>query len=220
MSTDQLAAGRVDTLPTGSEFARVQVFVQEPGSQFPSRTHQPGFDYVAAGVQRLQLVDGERFDIDAGTAVFQRSIAHSHINPGTVPNRWYFFALVPSAVRGQPQVVATARVVFASEDVPPAALSATSYVETLRRVTLEPGGRSAARRFGGFEVVFVLDGELTVAVAGRPQAHLSADEGVLVSPNTVTQELATGTGTVRYLAFFVVADGVAFETDVDATPSS
>jgi len=218
ISIDQLAAGKLGTLPTGGEFARIQVFVQDPGTSFPSRTHQPGFDYVAEGVQRLQLIDGETVDIQAGTAAFQRSIAHSHVNPGTLPNRWYFLGLIPSALRGQPPVVATAREVFASEDIPQSALSSVSYVETLRRMTLKPSGRSAAHRFAGLEVVFVLDGALAIDVAGRAPIHLTADEGAYVNPNTVTQEVAAGGSTVHYLAFFVTAEGMAFETDVDTPP--
>ena len=51
-SYEELAAGRVDALPSGPQFVRINLFIQAPGSSFPSKTHQPGMVYMVDGVQR------------------------------------------------------------------------------------------------------------------------------------------------------------------------
>jgi quercetin dioxygenase-like cupin family protein len=218
MRVDELAAGKLDALPTGSQFARIVLFHQVPGETFPSRKHQAGLIYMKTGVQRLTNSDGQSVDISAGTAVYQPSVAHSHTNIGATDNIWYFIALWPSAQRGAPLVVATSKVAFENEDIPSSTLRPGSYVETLRRVTLQSGGRSPAHRFGGIEVVFVLDGTLAVNVAGHPSVRLTAGQGTYVAPDTVTQELDAGIGAVDYLAFFVTSQGRPFETDVTSAP--
>jgi quercetin dioxygenase-like cupin family protein len=213
MRVDELAAGKLDALPTGSQFARLELFHQTPGQSFPSRKHQPGIVYVQTGKQRLAYSDGQSVDILTGTAVYQTSVAHSHTNTGTTDNAWYFIGLWASEQRAVPLA---GTVVFETEDIPSSTLRPGSYIETVRRVTLQPGGRSPAHRFGGLEVVFVLDGNLTVHVAGHGSTRLSAGQGTYVDPDTVTQELA-GSSTV-YLAYFVTPQGHAFETDVTSAP--
>jgi quercetin dioxygenase-like cupin family protein len=220
MRVDQLVAGKLDALPTGGQFLRIVLFHQAPGESFPSRKHQAGLIYQQTGQQRFAYSGGQSIDIVAGTAAFLESVAHSHTNIGGTENTWYFIALWPSVQRGAPLVVATSRVAFETEDIPSSTLQPASYVETLRKVTLQTGGHSPAHRFGGLEVVFVLDGTLTVDTAGRGPVRLSAGQGTYVVPDTTTQELASGSGTVDYLAYFVTRQGIAFETDVSSAPPS
>jgi len=103
-------------------------------------------------------------------------------------------------------------------DISSSILAPGSYTETLRRVTLQAGGRSPAHRFGGLEVVFVLDGTLNVHVAGHSPVQLIAGEGTYIPPATATQELAGASSKVVYLAFFVTQQGAPFETDVTSAP--
>lgn len=219
ITVDELASGKLDALPTGAQFIRVLGFHQAPGGSFPSRKHQPGIIYQGVGGQNLAYADGQHTDILAGQAVFLRSAAHSHDNAGTSDNRWYFFAVLPREQRGAPLVVASSQVAFETEDLPSGVLPPGSYVETLRRATLQPGGRSAAHRFGGNEVVIVLDGQLTLDAVGRTAVQLSAGQGAYVAPGTATQELASGSAAVTYLAFVVTRLGVPFEVDVPTVPS-
>jgi len=219
MTVDELAAGKLDALPTGSQFIRVINFHQAPGQSFPSRKHQPGIIYQSGGGQVLGYSDGQRVAIVAGRAAYQRSAEHAHTNTGADENTWYFLALWPTAQRGTPLVVAGAEVAYETEDLPASALAPAQYVETLQRITLQPGGRSAAHRLGGNEVVFVLDGAVTVKAAGRAAVHLVPGEGTYLAPDIPTQEIAAASAGASYLVYVVIAVGRAFATDLDAAPA-
>jgi quercetin dioxygenase-like cupin family protein len=217
MSVDELAAGRLGSLPTGSQFARMVVFHQSPHQTIPSKKHQAGIVYVETGLQLLTYTGGQSVDISGGTAVYLKSVAHSHTTVGPTDSTWYFVALWPSVQRSN-QLVTGSQIAFETTDIPSSILPPGSYTETLRRVTLQVGGRSPAHRFGGLEVVFVLDGTLTVKVAGHPPIQLIAGEGTSVAPATATQELAAASSKAVYLAFFVTPLLAPFETEVTSAP--
>jgi quercetin dioxygenase-like cupin family protein len=213
MTVDELAAGQLGSLPTGSQFERVAVFHQAPHQRIPSKKHQAGIVYVETGVQQLTYIGGQSVDVGAGTAWYLKSVEHSHTIIGPTDSTWYFMALWPSGQRSAP-LVGGSQVAFETADIPSSVLHQGSYIETLRRVTLQSGGRSPAHLFGGFEVVFVLSGALTVKVAGNPSMQLIAGEGTSVVPGVATQEIAAGSSTVVYLAYFVTPVGAPFETAV------
>jgi quercetin dioxygenase-like cupin family protein len=210
-----LAGGEIDALPTGNLFLRVVGFSQGPLAVFPSHKHQPGFCYVAAGVQRLQSPPALPRVIQAGEAAFQPSAFHTHANPSrTAPNRWYFIALWPTAERRAPLVSSSARVIYESPDLDASATPPGPRVETLRLVTLQPNGRSAAHRFSGLELLFVLEGTVRLDMAGQLPATLSAGQGQYVVPGTPEQELGAGVGVARYLTFIVTPAQAPFEIAV------
>jgi quercetin dioxygenase-like cupin family protein len=210
-----LAAGEVAALPTGNLFVRVIGFSQRPRSAFPSHKHTPGFVYLAAGVQRLDSPPASPTIILPGEAVFQPSVFHVHANPSTTrPNRWYFIALWPTAERRAPLVSSAATVTYESPDLNPVSMPPGPRVETLRLVTLQPNGQSAAHRFSGLELLFVLEGTVRLDVAGQPPAKLSAGEGQYVTPGIDEQEFDTGAGVARYLAFIVTPVQAPFEIAV------
>jgi quercetin dioxygenase-like cupin family protein len=210
-SYEELAAGRVDALPSGPQFLRVNQFIQPAGTSFPSKTHQPGILYMVEGVQRYQPIPGTPTDIHAGEAHFQRTEAHIHTNIGTTDNLWYQFALWPSDVRTQPLSVPT-KVVYETEDIPTSQLTAPD-IETLRLVTLEANGHTPLFSHGGLEGVFVLSGTLKVAIQGQTPVTVGAMQGAFVPKATEVQESNAGAGAVRYLAFFVTPMGQPFETE-------
>jgi quercetin dioxygenase-like cupin family protein len=218
MTVDELAAGQLGSLPTGSQFARIAVFHQSPRQTVPSKKHQAGIVYVETGLQQLTYTGGQSVDITAGMAVYLKSVQHSHTTVGPTDSTWYFIALWPSVQRSN-QLVAGSQIAFETTDIPSSTLPPASYIETFRRVTLQTGGRSPAHRFGGLEVVFVLTGTLTIRVAGHASVQLMAGEGTSVAPGTVSQELAAGSGHVDYMAFFVTPQAAPFETDVASAPS-
>ena len=215
MTVDALAAGNVDALPSGNQFVRVQHFEQLPGAAglIGSKRHQVGIIYQELGTQVLQYADGTSRHITAGTGVFLESVQHAHLNDGSDPNSWYNISLWSSLQRGTPLT----KVVFETEDIPAGEFPTQSYVETLRRVTLQSGGRSYSHSFSGVEVLYVLDGSLTVKLRGHAALQVPAGQGTFVAPNTVTQELADG-GAATYLAFFVNPVGRAIETIVTSPP--
>ncbi|HET7380672.1 MAG TPA: cupin domain-containing protein, partial [Gaiellales bacterium] len=210
-----LAGGVVDALPSGNLFLRVIGFYQHPMAAFPSHKHTPGFVYVAAGVQRLHSQGEPPRLIEPGEAVFQPSVFHTHANPSaTRPNRWYFIALWPTAERHAPLVSSAARVVYESADLDASTLPPGSRVETLRLVTLQPNGRSAAHRFSGLELLFMLDGTIRLDVAGQPPTNLSAGQAQYLPPGTAEQEFGAGARVARYLAFIVTPVQAPFEIAV------
>jgi quercetin dioxygenase-like cupin family protein len=199
-----LAGGEVAALPSGDLFVRVIGFSQGPMEAFPSHKHTPGFVYVAAGVQRLQSPPAPARMIVPGEAVFQPSVFHTHGNPSaTRPNRWYFIALWPTAERRAPLVSSAARVIYESPDLDPSTMPPGPRDETLRLVALQANGRSAAHRFSGLELLFVLEGTIRLDVAGQSPTKLSAGQGQYVPPGRDEQELNAGAGDASYLAFIV-----------------
>ena len=88
-------------------------------------------------------------------------------------------------------------------------------IETLRLVTLQPHGQSAAHRFSGPELLFVLAGTIRLDVAGQPPTTLSAGQAQYLSPGTDEQELNAGAGVASYLAFIVTPVQAPFEIAVD-----
>jgi hypothetical protein len=221
MSVDELAAGQLDSLPTGNQFGRIVMFQQAPLLPTKSNKHQAGFVYVETGRQRLTYADGQSFEIDAGMAKFLSIVEHTHTTLGPTSSTWYFIALWISGQRAKP-LVGTGHIAFETMDISSSTLRPGLYRETLRRVTLQTGGRSPAHSFGGLEVIFVLDGTLTVKVAGLPPVTLTRGglRGTYVAPETVTQELDAGSGNVDYLAFFVTPQGAPIETYATSPPSA
>jgi quercetin dioxygenase-like cupin family protein len=205
-------------VPSGNLFMRVQSFVQDPGNTFGSKSHQSGFLYVSEGVERQLYADGETVDLHAGEAYFQRSAAHSHSNPGNSANHWYFISVWPSAARGAPPVSPVARVVFDTQDLPAHALAPGASTQIMRLASLDPGGRAAAHKHGGLELLFVLTGSITVHAAGESAVSLGPGQATWHAPGTVVQETNPGNTTATYLLYIVTADGQPFETVVDRAP--
>ena len=210
-----LAGGEVAALPSGNLFVRVIGFSQGPMTAFRSHKHTPGFVYVAAGVQRLVSPPAPARIILPGEAVFQPSVFHTHANPSTTrPNRWYFIALWPTAERRAPLVSSAATVMYESPDLDASTMPPGPRIETLRLVTLQPNGRSAAQRFSGLELVFMLEGTIRLDVAGQQPTRLSAGQGQYLAPGTDEQEFNASAGVAGYLAFIVTPVQAPFETQL------
>jgi mannose-6-phosphate isomerase-like protein (cupin superfamily) len=218
MTFSELAAGALGSAPTGKNYVRIVKFVQAPNQSIASKKHQAGIIYVQTGLQELTYTDsGTQVQIPAGTGLFLQDVNHSHETlPGAL-STWYFIALWPDTPQSS-TLVAPSTLAFKTEDLPPTAMPPGQYTETLRSVTLQPGGRSPAHVFGGLEVVFVLDGTLKVDVAGQGPVQLPAGQATYVPAHTLTQELAVGAQKVDYLAYFITEHGTAFETDATSTP--
>lgn len=217
-STRDLDAGKLSSLPTGNLFIRVIDFAQPPGHSIASTTHVPGFVYITSGVQRLTMADRTPLDLAAGEAWFQPSVAHVHSNPGSSTNHWYFIAVWSTQYRAVGLVDSSATEAYATPDLPPATLPQGSYVQTLRLVELQPGGRSVARWHGGIEVSFVLQGSISVHVAGQAPLGLNTGQGTYHLPGAQIQEHNTGTGPVRFLEVLTTAEGRPFQTSADHAP--
>lgn len=213
-----VAGGPLPALPTGNLFIRVIEFRQAAGSSFPSSKHVPGLIFQAQGSHVLAIQDGPTVNIGPAQGYFLGPLAHSHQNPGPTENHWYFLALWPTSARSSPLVSSSARVAYETADFPLAAFSPGSYSEILRFVTLEPGGRTAAAKYGGFSTLFVLDGSATIRAAGKSPATLTANHGTNELPGTAIQISNQASDDSTVLAFYVTASDKPFETPVDQAP--
>jgi len=215
---EPLASGSLPALPTGNLFIRVVEFRQTVSTSFPSTKHVPGLIFQDAGSQVLAIENGETVNIGPAQGYFLGPLAHTHSNPGPTENHWYFIALWPTSARSSPLVSLSARVAAETPDFPLTAFLPGSYSETLRRVTLQLGGRSFAARYGGAEELFVLEGSINLHVAGMPPETLATDQGTFVVPGKATQVFNQASGPSEFLAFFVTAAQQPFETPVEQSP--
>jgi hypothetical protein len=211
---EDLGAGRLDTLPSGSLFIRVVDFVQAPGTEFGSQKHQPGVEYQLEGVQDLSLQGGPTVVIHAGYSYFQPSVSHIHANPGPGQNHWLFIALWPSSARTTPLVVPTARSIYESEDVAAGGFPSGSSVEALQRVTLSPAGHTAAVSHSGPTALLVLSGSVRVVLSGHAPSTLSAQQGTYLTPGVGTQAFDPGSDDAQFLLFSVTPTSKPFEVGV------
>lgn len=213
-----LAAGKVDSLPTGPVYIRFIRFPQPAGNLIPSSQHQPGFVYVESGVHRLTLAGQSPIDITAGQAKFHQSVTHTHFNPGPGPSVWYFIALWPSAARSVPLVSRIAQPVFESSDFAAGVLPGGSYSQVLRRVDLQPNGATEAHEFGGLSAFFVLSGSVTIRANHQAPTTLASGHGAAFLPGVGLQELNTGSSSAALLEFLTTPDGSEFEIPLRSPP--
>jgi len=213
----KLADGPLAALPALPLYVNVLDVPQQPAAS-TQHAHIAGFVFVASGIHRLVIQNGETKDSQPGQAVFVgQDVVHTHANPGTAPNEWYFIALRNTNARSAAPTFPGQSTLYESPDLPANALLAGKYVEQLNLVTLEKGGRTPSHKHGGVEMVIVLDGTVQVRAAGQAQA-LTKGKGGVIAPNTILQATNVGDGQAKFLAFFVTPEGADFSTNVDTVP--
>jgi len=214
----KLGDGPLDALPTSPLFINVLDVPQPPASPI-QHAHIAGFVYAANGVHQLTIQGSAATDVKPGAAAFvPGNVAHTHANPGTTANEWYFMGLRNTGGRTGAALFPGQTTLYESPDLPATAFPAGKYVEQLNVTTLEKGGRTASHKHGGVEVLLILDGTVTVRVAGQQAQTLTKGKGAVVPPNTTVQVTNTGDGQAKLLAYFVTVDGAPFSTNVDTVP--
>jgi quercetin dioxygenase-like cupin family protein len=214
--TDTLGDGKIDALPAGTLYVQYLDVPQSVGAPI-THAHIAGFVYTHVGTHRLAITGGETKDVKTGEAVFvPANVGHTHSNPGPSANSWYFVSIRPNTARTAAATFPGQKEAFATQDL--AALPAGAYSLGLRRVTIQPNGRTAAHKHGGLETILVLDGSVEVRVQGMPMKTLQKAEGTSIDADTTLQIWNKGTAPATFLAFFVTQDGKTFSTDVDSSP--
>jgi quercetin dioxygenase-like cupin family protein len=215
-TTENLGDGKITALPAGTLYIQFLDVPQAAGAPI-THAHIAGFVYTYTGVHRLAIQDGETKDLKAGEAAFvQANVSHTHTNPGTSANGWYFVSIRPNTARTASPTFPGQKEVFATPDL--AALPAGAYSLGLRVVTIQPNGRTAAHKHGGLESILVLDGSVELRVQGASAKTLQKGDGTFIEADTPLQITNKGTAAAKFLAFFVTADGKTFSTDVDVSP--
>ena len=215
-ATVNLGDGKITALPKGTLYVQYLEIPQPVGGVL-AHAHIAGFVYGIEGTTKLAVVGGETKDLKPTEAAFVPADAgHTHSNPGTTPNLWYFISIRPNTARTAAPTFPGQKELFATADLP--ALVDGAYTLGLRAVTVQPNGRTAAHKHGGRETIVVLDGSVELRVQGAALRTLKKGEGVSIEADTPLQVWNKGTTPAKFLAFFVTADGIAFSTDVDASP--
>jgi hypothetical protein len=211
-----LAAGRVESLPTGPVYVRFVGFTQPSGYVINSKQHVPSIVYVETGTHRLTLAGQPPLDLSPGQAAFHQTVTHVHLNPGADVSLWYSIAVWPSSARGQPLVDPIARAAFESADIGAGVLPQVVYSEVLRRVTLTAGGPGITHQFGGLVTFFVLAGSLTIKAAHRTSITLGAHQGTTLLPDVDLQETNVLGEPAVFLEFIATPAGRNFEMPASA----
>jgi len=207
-----LAAGQLESLPTGPVYIQVAVFNQPAGGVIGSKKHVPGIIMEEQGMQLLEVAGSQPLDIHPGEADFLPSITHQHANPGPGANLWYNFALWPGSARSAPLTSPIERVAFTTPDLPAGSLPPGMYAITLQLVTLQPHGRTQAHAYGGVDVVFVLDGSISAHADGRAAVTLNRYGASWAPQGTGLQEVNETGEPATFLTFVVAALGQPFES--------
>jgi quercetin dioxygenase-like cupin family protein len=215
-----LAAGKLDSLPTGPVYIRMVRFVSPAGYVINSKQHVPSFVYVETGVQRLTFGGQPPLDLMAGQATFHQSVTHTHLNPGQDASVWYSIAIWPSSARGQAPVDKIAQAVFESADIDRVALPDVAYALVLRQVTLAVQGTSGAHRFGGLAAFYVLSGSVTIRSEHQSPVTLGVGQGAAFLPGVALQEMNAGSDQAVYLEFITTAVGRDFEERLQQPPAA
>lgn len=220
VSVTPLAGAKFLSLPTGQVYIRLVHFAQPPAHTVKSSQHVPGVVYVESGVHRLLVAGQSPQDSGSGEAIFLGGVTHAHYNPGPTSNGWYFIALWPSSARTQSLVDPTVgRIAYQTPDFDSARVAQGAYFQTLRLVSVAPGGRTAAHKFGGMRVLFVLEGSLTVHVTGAAPATVAMGSGSNYMPNVSMQELNPTADPTVFLELLTTGAGKPIETVLGQSPA-
>jgi len=92
------------------------------------------------------------------------------------------------------------------------------YEVVLARADFQPGGSVAKHTHPGEEVAYVLEGEITLEVDGKPAQHLKAGDSFYLPGGTVHTAKNTGKGGAKVLATYIVEKGKPLATPAGAPP--
>jgi len=81
---------------------------------------------------------------------------------------------------------------------------------------VQPGAESGRHTHPGEEVGYVLEGTVTLEVAGKPNLVKKAGEGFVIPSGTIHNAKNAGTGTLKVLATYVIEKGKPAATPVAA----
>ncbi len=197
-TTNVLASGRLESIPTGALFVN---FMDLPQAAAGSIKHQhiAGFVYAVQGTHEMDVDGVAPLLIQPGTAAFiGATIMHSHINPGTSANDWWFIGLRPAASRPL-TILPGQKELYTTGDL--TQITPGAYTETLSDSRLTGNG---VDRLGGtsLRVLLVIEGALTVSGDAGMTGTISVGQGAYSLPGA-NLVLTAGTAGARYLTFIL-----------------
>ena len=88
----------------------------------------------------------------------------------------------------------------------------------MARAEFDPGGAVPKHTHPGEEVAYVLEGEITLEVDGKPAQHLKTGDSFYLPGGTVHAAKNTGKGGAKVLATYIVEKGKPLATPVGVPP--
>lgn len=203
VTSSVLASGPLLSIPAGALFVNYLDLPQAAGGVI-KHAHIPGFVYAVSGTPEMDVDGAAPAIIQPGNAAFIGSgVMHSHVNPGTSGNDWWFIGLRPAASRPLATIVAGQKELYATPDI--TTMAAGSYTEMLTDSRLPTKG--VDRQAGPvIRVIYVLEGDLTVSGDATMVSTASSGQGFysLAGANLV---LTAGAAGAHYLTFTMTPTG-------------
>ncbi len=110
--------------------------------------------------------------------------------------------LAPLTAQAQATGAGTRRTDYQRQD-----LAAAGWEMVQSKVELDPGVTSVVHRHPGEEIIYILEGALEYAVAGRAPVTLKAGEVLFIPAGAIHSAKNVGTGNGAELATYVVEKG-------------
>jgi hypothetical protein len=197
VTTNILASGHIDSIPTGTLFVNYLKLPQASGGSIKHK-HLPGFVYAVWGTVEIDVASANPLMVEPGQAAFiGASVMHNHLNPGTAGNDWMFVALRPAASRPLATIVSGQKELYTTGDL--TQINAGQYTETLSNNVLPANG--VDRQSGqSLRVLYVLGGDITVSGDAAMAGTASAGQGAYFLPGANAVITAGQTGG-HYLIF-------------------
>ncbi len=120
-------------------------------------------------------------------------------------NNWFFIGVRPEAARGGVMPLPNASRTFESSNLE--SLPTGPYTETLRLVTVPPGGQATVEREPGPEAFLVLSGQGAIRVDDNASKSLETTQAALAQLGASVQISNPGEDALSLLSFSVVASG-------------
>ena len=194
-----LAAGKLDSIPTGALFVNYMDLPQAAGGSIKHQ-HIAGFVYTVQGTHQMDVDGAASVMIQPGKAAFiGAAVMHGHVNPGTAANDWWFIGLRPASSRPLATIVPGQKELYTTADL--TQIAAGSYTETLTDSRLAANG--VDRQAGSsLRVLFLLNGSLTVSGDAGTAGTISAGQGAHSLPGA-SLVLTAGPAGGHYLMFIL-----------------
>jgi quercetin dioxygenase-like cupin family protein len=199
--------------------AMLEVRIERATGSHSEHGHAAGFVYQLSGTQRLVFADRSA-DLQTGEAALIAPPGLAHEHQAEAGATWLFIS-VGDAARAISRsehgamLYESAPLAKLPTGTHPGGTYTLGYTETLRRLELDAGAKSATHTTAGYEFVHVLDGKIEVRSDGAAVA-LAEGGGHVIAPGHAVQLTNTGSEPARALVFFVTPGGEPFEVDLSS----
>lgn len=211
-----LADLKMEALTTRPD-AMLKVRIERSAGSIDQHGHDVGFVYVLAGAHRVTFAD-RSVGLRSGQATLVAPAGFTHQHEVTPGSMWLFVSIGDAdraASAGEHGVVIFQSKALASlhTGTHSGGIYTLGYTETLRRLELDPGGKSPLHSSSGYESIYILEGALDLRSADTV-VSLTSGSGQVIAPHQTVQVVNTGSAPAKALLFFITPGGEPYELDL------